>query len=367
MSWYLDYTSVADKILQTASVIALSGDFSIKFESKYPSPSFRFMGCSTDSSRIELDTSTRIRVTNSASTSVTLTFSGVDIAVFNEFEITRIGSTLSLFINGSFQSSTSLSGTLNFNRFFRNVFSNTSANASVKYCEVKLSGSLTHEYRNTTGTGTSWIDQISSNNAEQFGSWPTDDSEWVFYSSGAITADIDFTMPQMAVAVTADSLVPVFSASVAVTMPQMAIDAAANAMVPTSGATISITMPQMSIAALAASSVPVFSSSVSLTMPQMLVSVTADSITSSVAALVSITMPQMSVSATASSTVPVISASVTVTMPQMVVRVLTGGITYYTTPSAHIEQAARSTHLEYVAQSTHLEYTNRSTHIEWRA
>jgi len=185
MAWYIDYTTLTNKFLETSSAIELSGNFTIKFEAKYPAPSFRFMGSGANNSRIELDTTARIRVTNSASTSVTLTFSGIDVTEFNEYEITRAGSTLALSINGVSQSTITLSGTLNFNRFFRNQLSGVSANCSVKYCEITIAGTLTHEYRNTTGAGTSWIDQISGNNAAQSGTWPSDDSEWVFYGSGA--------------------------------------------------------------------------------------------------------------------------------------------------------------------------------------
>jgi len=44
------------------------------------------------------------------------------------------------------------------------------------------------EYLNSTGTGTVWED-ISGNNQDgtQAGSWPSDNSEWVFYSTGPDT------------------------------------------------------------------------------------------------------------------------------------------------------------------------------------
>ena len=184
MAYYLDYTTDLNKFLQTSTAILLSGDFVVKFEAKCPALPFRFMGSGTNNSRIELDTTTRIRVTNPASTSVTLSFSGVDVTEFNEYEITRTGSTLALSINGIAQSTVALTGTLNFNRFFRNALAGVSADCSVKYCEIIIAGTLTHDYRNTTGTGTSWIDQQSANDAAQQGVWPAGNEEWGFYDDG---------------------------------------------------------------------------------------------------------------------------------------------------------------------------------------
>ena len=40
-------------------------------------------------------------------------------------------------------------------------------------------GIATNRWENTTGTGTTWVDQIGTNNAAQVGTWPADNSEWV--------------------------------------------------------------------------------------------------------------------------------------------------------------------------------------------
>ena len=48
-------------------------------------------------------------------------------------------------------------------------------------------GVATNRWLNTTGTGTVWIDQIGTNDATQVGTWPADNSEWVFYSTGPNT------------------------------------------------------------------------------------------------------------------------------------------------------------------------------------
>ena len=46
-------------------------------------------------------------------------------------------------------------------------------------------GAATNRWLNTTGTGSVWVDQIGGNDATQEGTWPSDDSEWVFYEEGA--------------------------------------------------------------------------------------------------------------------------------------------------------------------------------------
>ena len=46
-------------------------------------------------------------------------------------------------------------------------------------------GAATNRWLNTTGTGSVWVDQISGINATQEGTWPANDSEWVFYEQGA--------------------------------------------------------------------------------------------------------------------------------------------------------------------------------------
>jgi hypothetical protein len=317
MAWYLDYTSVANKILETPSLISLTGNFSIRFEAKYPAPSFRFMGSSTDNSRIELDTTARIRVTNASSTSVTLAFSGVDVTEFNEYEITRTGSTLSLSINGSAQSTTTLSGSINFNRFFRNAFANTSANCSVKYCEITIAGTLTHNYRNTTGTGDSWIDQQSANDAAQQGVWPAGNEEWVFYDDGgAVTSTIAATWPQLTIATSQTSTIPDTDSAAAFTWPQLSISADQLTIAPVS-TSAAFNWPQLSVSASQSSAVPQFDSAVNFTWPQLTIS--AEQSAAYSGNVVNFTWPQLSVLANQSATIPDVETAASFTWPQLTV------------------------------------------------
>lgn len=53
--------------------------------------------------------------------------------------------------------------------------------------ETWVGGSKTGDYTNTTGSGTTLVNSIGGAVATQAGTWPSDNSEWVFYSSGGGT------------------------------------------------------------------------------------------------------------------------------------------------------------------------------------
>jgi hypothetical protein len=278
-----------------------------------------------------------------------------------------------------------LAGTINIDRFFVNKIGGYSANCSVKYCEIYISGVLTHDFRNSSGTGNSWIDQVSENHAAQLGTWPSDDSEWVYYDAGGgatITASSAFSMPQMSVAVGASKTAPGYTASASFTMPQMAVSVASSVSAPSVTASMAFSMPQMAVSVIGGGASPSVDASAAFTMPQFAVSATASKTAPSYTASANLTMPQMAVSASgsvlisgnaassnfampqflvsasATKTVPVNSASVSATMPQMTVQVLTGGLTYYSGDGSHINV---------LANSRHLSYTKQTTHLNWRA
>ena len=54
-------------------------------------------------------------------------------------------------------------------------------------------GTATNQWLSTTGTGTTWIDQIGSNTASQFGTWPGDNSEWILYGASQTVTQADTT------------------------------------------------------------------------------------------------------------------------------------------------------------------------------
>lgn len=58
-------------------------------------------------------------------------------------------------------------------------------------------GTATNRWENTTGTGSTWEDSIGSNDAPLSATFPTDDSQWVFFSAGAGGPSLD-TIPSTA-------------------------------------------------------------------------------------------------------------------------------------------------------------------------
>lgn len=138
------------------------------------------------------------------------------------------------------------------------------------------------------------------------------------------------------------------AATVDFTMPQMTVAVSGNVVAVGNSASVSFVMPQMAVAASGSQTVPVFVATIAATMPQMQVACSADvNGVAGVSANIALTMPQMSVSASASSTTPAISASISFTMPQMSVYVLSGEFDYYNGAGSRIETLAASTHIEY--------------------
>lgn len=216
------------------------------------------------------------------------------------------------------------------------------------------------------GTGSTIPDSVGGLTATQNGTWPADNSEWVFYDAGgAITASAAFNMPQMSIAAASTVTAPVYSGAISVTMPQMQVSVSGNVLSPGVGASVNFVMPQMMAEIDAATTAPTYTADVNVTMPQMSVSAAANVIVSGVSGSVAVSMPQFTVLASGSITSPVIAASISLTMPQMVVHVSTFEADYFAVENIDIPSA--STSIELIAASRHLEYTNQSSHLEWRA
>lgn len=119
--------------------------------------------------------------------------SGYSHATRRDFVITKSGSSYTLTIDGGAPINATFFGT---NRawaagaataFFRSG-GTTMPDGRLYYFEFEKNTVVQNSFLNTTGTGTSWTDTVGGNNAAQVGTWPSNDSEWVFYSSGGSTA-----------------------------------------------------------------------------------------------------------------------------------------------------------------------------------
>lgn len=315
-----------------------------------------------------------------------------------------------LFGSGTFTSSTTAAPLVWIGQ--GNNSSNSFCSMDLEYLEVTGVSNAQKWDANLGGAGTT-LPTTSGTNQATLINFPTDNSQWISFSSGStVTADIAATMPQMSVVTSGSVAEPQFDSTIAFSMPQMTVAASSTIATPTftasiefsmpqmvasvvadnispavaavdfampqmtaSGAavvipeqvtTVSFTMPQMSVSAAATNPTPTWQGVVSVTMPQMTVAASAGVGAPGNAASVSFLMPQMQASAAAESTTPVYSASVAFTMPQMTVQVLTGGLVYYAGEGSHIEQVYQSRYIEQMAESRQIAYSNQNRHIEWR-
>lgn len=294
-----------------------------------------------------------------------------------------------------------------------NNAANTFCSMDLEYLEVTGTANAQKWDANLSGgTGTT-LPTTSGTNQATLINFPTDNSQWIFFSSGStITATVSATMPQMSVTTSGSVAAPQFNSAIALSMPQMTVAASSTIATPTLTAsiafsmpqmaasisadniapavasvdfsmpqmtasgtavvipeqltTVSFTMPQMSVSATATNPTPTWQGTVSVTMPQMTVAASAGVGAPGNAVSVSFSMPQMQASSAAQSTGPVYSASAAFTMPQMTVQVLTGGLVYYAGEGSHIEQVYQSRHIEQMAESRQIAYSNQNRHIEWR-
>lgn len=199
MAYYLYHVSASDasgKYVDFPEVnIATSQDFEFEFEAfSTNSTFFRPFGRveNLNSRCLFLTDNVTIRLTNNTGTNLNWTVPAYTRNNFNVFKFTRASNVITLYINGV-ASGTPITnnGAFVFSRFFANGAS-AGITGAMKYFKISIGGSLVRNYVNSTGTGIVWPDIVSAQDGNQVGPWPSDDSEWVFYSSGgAFTLNAD--------------------------------------------------------------------------------------------------------------------------------------------------------------------------------
>lgn len=199
MAYYLYHVSASDtsgKYVDFPEVnIATSQDFEFEFEAfSTNSTFFRPFGRveNLNSRCLFLTDNVTIRLTNNTGTNLNWTVPAYTRTNFNVFKFTRASNVITLYINGV-ASGTPITnnGAFVFSRFFANGAS-AGITGAMKYFKISIGGSLVRNYVNSTGTGSVWPDIVSAQDGNQVGPWPSDDSEWVFYSSG--TTDYSDTL-----------------------------------------------------------------------------------------------------------------------------------------------------------------------------
>lgn len=398
--------------------ITFTGDFSVTLKATQQANGRFFCGGDNTSGSIE------IYRNNSGIVSLYIgtvgQFSGTTVLSTNvnspdTIVVARSGSSVTVRVNGTLQGTATFSGNMHISWLgLRQGWGNYPATMRLYFCDMQdlatPSNSRYYDPSLSGGTGNVLPTTAGTNAGTQFGGFPTDNSEWVFYeSAGNISASVSVSMPQMAVAVSSSKTAPAFSATIAATMPQMSVATIASATAPVFASTVGVTMPQMSVASSgsvvvggvssaisltmpqmqaavsASKSAPSFGASIAFAMPQMSVTATASKSTPGYPAAISVSMPQMTATATASNYVEGISAAVTFTMPQMRVTAYTDGVIFYAASTAHIDlpfksrsitqlarsaalyAVARSSHINQIAKSRHIAYNYQSTHIEKRS
>lgn len=165
------------------------------------------------------------------------------------------------------------------------AFSTNGGASATRYYDADASG----------GSGTTLPDTAGGDAATQFGTWPADNSEWVFYSSG-------------------DNV----SSSVAATWPMLSVSATQSQSVSGVTSSVAAAWPMLAVSATQSQSIPSVSSSVAVSWPMFSVSANQSQATGFVSS-VSVTWPMFNVSAAQSQTVPPVSMSVSATWPLFVV------------------------------------------------
>lgn len=172
-----------------------TGDWSLKFKCQISGTSLLILagdaaGVADSTNLIFFTTGTNLQIrTAGAQRNLTLPQSAITAARVYELVGSSASNDIKVYQDGSYVGA--VAGVSLFSTDVRVIYpllNNTGRYGDLYYVELYNNGALTNHYLNTTGTGSVWIDQVSGNNATQTGTWPVDDSEWVFYDTGGGTA-----------------------------------------------------------------------------------------------------------------------------------------------------------------------------------
>ena len=243
-------------------------------------------------------------------------------------------------------------------------------------------------------SGTVLPDVVGSNSMNQAGTWPSNNSEWVFYDAGgATTSAISATWPMFSASAaqsqslpSVDSAIaaawPMFSASasqsqsiagvssgVAAAWPMLSASAGQSQSIPSAtsivsaqwpifsasatqsqsvgyASSVALTWPMFTASAAQSQSIPSVSATVAAQWPMFAAAAEQSQSLSAVSSAVSATWPMFATSALQSSTAPVYSVSVSSTWPMFSTRVTFDGIQYYTDTRAELDILRQSRQLD---------------------
>lgn len=374
-----DYVSIPDT--------NLTGDFTVEFEMAFNgSQNWRPFGRIGDfNSRAFKSGGTNNFQVGSTSLQV-IVISGVTYTDRNTYTLIRSGSTLSLEVNGVAQGSVNDSGAFNFNAILtQNSFAQSRGASDLYRFRIwsdATKTSLVRDYNPSLSNGTGSIlpDAVGGNDGALV-NFPTDDSQWIFYSDATgATADAAFTINAPTFAVSADAALPqpiantaftinapTFSASASVTTP--GFNASVNFAIPapTFSVDAAVTLPSPTVDVNYTVSAPTFNVSANASLPQPLSDVsfavgsplfaaTATATEPSFNADVSFNVGAPTFSGNASATLPqpVADANFTVSAPTFSVVAIVGGIAIIVDEETNINQRVLSNNINAPILSTNI-------------
>lgn len=196
MAWSLNFRGGAIQIPK----ITFTGDFSVTISATQVVGGRFFCGSDNTAGSLELyrNNSSKLQlfIGNVAqfagATNLSANVNTPDLIVAS-----RVGSTLSIFVNGTLQGTATFSGNMSVAWFgLRTGWSNYPDPMRLYYADLQdianPSNSRYYDPSLSGGTGDTLPTTSGANAGTQFNNWPLDDSEWVFYSSGgAFTLSAD--------------------------------------------------------------------------------------------------------------------------------------------------------------------------------
>lgn len=261
MPYYLNNASSASAAINIPQIVigATVGDYvEIKAvaNSGNPTNTYRLFGDRLNSGFTNLVEMSSSQVLLRANSATNLAFSTgytqPAVGAIFTLKIVKSSSTQwQAFLNGSSIGTATSSNTLIINGLFR--ISNTTADCfrgGVYYAAISDNGGVfaTRYYNpSSTSSGTVLPDTVNSaNNGNQVGTWPANDSEWVFYSSGASnTVTVSATLPKITGSLTLNEINPSYAISVSGQLPKLTGSVALNEINPVFTVAVAGQLPKL--------------------------------------------------------------------------------------------------------------------------
>jgi hypothetical protein len=176
--------------------IADGEDFELEFEWKWSATDTgRVFGHNSNLfSRCVLhQTNNTLQLINGANVSVTINITAYTRTSYNVFRIVRVGSTVSVYLNGVLQNSATLAGAFSITRFYdQNGFK--TADAGMRYFKFYRNGVLERHYLSATNDSNFWSEVASSQNGTIFGFLTPVSQHWELYTVAAGSVEFNGTI-----------------------------------------------------------------------------------------------------------------------------------------------------------------------------